>query len=443
MKTMKNISMIIVFIVSVLNFQLSVGAECPPCDYSKALLGITPENSRFLWYFHFFNVFDSVDVEATYGEFQIVRNNEMRKVNFKIDQFFESNNWRILGQEEVGEDRILSGVARTEPFVYDSASKLQFFRLLTAGISCSATPPIDTNANKIQDAPFWVGYVGVVLDTSEWVVQLMDKETERVLASLDSVGISTNYNSPYANVYGTNPRITKVEVDLPDEFAGREVYLRISTRRYGPTPLGMWVYVTPSKFSLSTFYDYNNGECIIPWAKCAFDYTDFEVYYLGKLIEYLDSLVASQNRPLRFEDLPSDRRWLGVHSHLLDSLYSRYFDKFFINDTNYVWIERGSGQNYRKCENLNKFSGLNEVGKLDVFYNEISKCILLKSTHNISNCKVKIYNLSGRKIWESKNYDIVKGENTICLPKIAPQVLVLQIQKDDYSTLLVTKIPAY
>ncbi len=443
MKSMKNISLIVFFIVFILNFQQSVRADCPPCDYSKALLGISPENSKFLWYFHFYNVFDSVVINATYGEFQIVRNNEKRKVNLKIDQIFAGNNWRILGQEEVGEDRILSGLARTEPIVYDSASKLQFFRLLTAGISCSSNPAIDTNANYVQDASFWVGYVGVVLDTSEWVVQLMDGETGRVLASLDSVGISTNYNSPYANVYGTNPKITKVEVDLPYEFAGREVYLRISTRRFGPTPLGMWLDATPSKFSYSTFYDYNNGECIIPWVTCRFDYADFEVYYFGKLIEYLDSLITSQNRPLRFEDLPSDRSWLAEHSFLFDSLYSRYFDKFFINDSNYVWIERGNGQNYRKSESPNDFLGIGTIGKLDVFYNEISKCILLKSTHTFSGCKVKIYNISGKKIWESKNYDIMKGENMICLPKIAPQVLVLQIQKDDYSTLLVTKIPAY
>ncbi|MGC8956218.1 MAG: hypothetical protein ACP5LT_00140 [Candidatus Kapaibacteriota bacterium] len=444
MKTFKFFSALFIFIFAFYLFHSKVFAECQPCDYSKALLGINPQNSKFLWYFHFLNVFDSVTVETTYGEFQIVRDGDREKINLLIAPVFETNQWRVLGQDPSGEDTILTNLARTEPFVYQANSKLLFFRLLLAGISCSSNPPIEPNKNWGKDAAFWVGYPQVILDTSEWVVQLVDKQTGNVLTVLDSVGISTNYNTPIANVYGTSPKVANREVDLPDEFAGREVYLRISTRRFGPTPLGMWLYAEPSKFSLSSFYEYNTGECIIPWLNCDFNYKDFEVYFFGKLIEYLDGLVESRNRPISFEDLPSDNIWLAENKHLSDSLFSRYFDKFFLNDSNFVWIERSVGENYRKFENQEGIiKPKEEEGRISVFYDKNSKCIILNSTHKLSDCWVKVYNLIGRKIWESQHFDIFEGENRICLSQVGSQIVILQVQNSSNLNLLLTKVPLY
>ncbi|MGB9913287.1 MAG: hypothetical protein ACPLRO_07970, partial [Candidatus Kapaibacteriota bacterium] len=155
-------------------------------------------------------------------------------------------------------------------------------------------------------------------------------------------------------------------------------------------------------------------------------------------------LVESRNRPISFEDLPSDNIWLAENKHLSDSLFSRYFDKFFLNDSNFVWIERSVGENYRKFENQEGIiKPKEEEGRISVFYDKNRKCIILNSTHKLSDCWVKVYNLIGRKIWESQHFDIFEGENRICLSQVGSQIVILQVQNSSNLNLLLTKVPLY
>ncbi|MCX7880338.1 MAG: T9SS type A sorting domain-containing protein [Ignavibacteria bacterium] len=437
MKAFKNYFLVSLFFVFTSN-QISY-AECPPCNYSQALLSIGKENSKFLWYFTFYNIFDSVFVKATFGEFYVENNGQLEKVYLNIEPMFATSDWKIIGQEPTGEDTILTRLTKTKPFIFQPNSKLMFYRQLTAGISCTSNPPKETNANYGENTPFWVGFPNVILDTSEWVLQLVDAQNNQVLFVLDSVGISTNHSSIFANVYGTNPKRIMQERSLPNEFAGREVYLRISTRRFGPTPLGMWLYAYPSKFSLSTFYEHNESSCIIPWFKCNFDYQIFETLYFNKLLEFLDSLAISENRSIRFDDLPPHNYW--VNRQLFDSLYSRYFDKLYIEDSFYVWMERDDAQSFRKTPSENIINANNE--NFQVFYEPKTKSINLIATKSIENCNINIYNLLGKKILNFKNFDIHQGSNTISFPNGQRQMVILQITDSDQKNLFVSKILVY
>lgn len=404
----------------IFSYPLELSSECPECNYSEALLGITPENSAFLWYFTYYNIFDSVSVECQIGEFSYEHNGVKNKIIPRIDPIFSTSFWRILGQNQPGEDTILTQLVRTENFIYSQNSKINFYRALSVGISCgSVFPPIDTNAYYGDDRKFWVGNLGSILDTSEWVIQLMDAATNQVLWTIDSVGIGTNYDSPVAKLYGTNPKKMNHSRDLPNEFAGDTVYIRVSARRYGPTPYGMWLYATPSKFSLSSFYEYVENDCLIPFFKCNFDYQNFERYYFGKLVEYLDSLVESRGQPLKFSDLPSNTTW--INRGLSDSLYSRYFDKIPLNDSTFYWVERSNElPRVGVLEKLEKNSVLksktNESLSLSYIYDAKSNSLILQSNKKYENCTIRAYNLLGEKIWEFSAFSIIEGLNRLNLP---------------------------
>jgi hypothetical protein len=408
-------------------------SECPECNYSRALLDITPENSRFLWYFTFYNIFDSASVECTIGEFYVENNGIKTKCFPYLEPSLRLCNWKILGQSAPGEDTILTQVAKTLNFTYRPNSRVIFFRELVVGIPCGLNPPPrDTNRYYGDDANFWVAFPGVILDTSEWVIQLVDANTNEVLWTIDSVGIATNYDSPIARYYGTNPiRMNQIR-DLPNEFAGDTVYIRISTRRYGPTPFGMWLYLSPISYSLSTFREYGK-DCYFPGHACNFDYDDFERnYYFPRLIEYLDSVVAARGGPLKFEDLPGKQFWAS--GDLLDSLYTRYFNKWYINDTMYFWVERGDSIAPRigiwpSREGPTKTLTSPDGTKITYFYDAETKTFVFRSNARLENCRIKVFNLLGNLLWESQSFQISEGINKVVFPSsIIPNgVAIIQI----------------
>lgn len=143
------------FLLLLFHYSQKLVGECPECNYSEALLGINDENSAFLWYFTFYNIFDTVSVECTIGEFYYENNGVKHKIFPRIDPSFVICNWRILGQNGPGEDTILTQLVRTKNFIYQPNSNIIFYRDLMVGVSCgSDIPRMDTNANYGDDAPF-------------------------------------------------------------------------------------------------------------------------------------------------------------------------------------------------------------------------------------------------------------------------------------------------
>lgn len=221
------------------------------------------------------------------------------------------------------------------------------------------------------------------------------------------------------------------------------MYIRVSTRRYGPTPFGMWLYLYPMKFSLSTFYEYGASDCSIPFFKCNFDYQNFERYYYYRLVEYLDSIVAARSQPLSFEDLPSDRLWINHNVH--DSLYSRYFDKLYVNDTAYVWVERGGSPrvgDWHKSQNnsisTKTFDGLS----ITYFYDAETKSLLFRSNKKYQNCIAKVYNILGELLWEYFPLNISDGINKVSFPSsiINNSVAIVQITDSKGNSIVSMKV---
>ncbi len=174
----------------------------------------------------------------------------------------------------------------------------------------------------------------------------------------------------------------------------------------------MWLYATPSKFSLSSFYEYVENDCLIPFFKCNFDYQNFERYYFGKLVEYLDSLVESRGQPLKFSDLPSNTTW--INRGLSDSLYSRYFDKIQLNDSTFYWVERSN--ELPRVGVLERPAKTYESLFFSYYYDATNNSLVLRSNKKYENCTIRMYNLLGEKICEFNSFTISAGVNRLNLP---------------------------
>lgn len=436
--------------------------NCPDCDFSNSIISINPENDRYLTYLEYQNVFDSADVRCSIGEFRIIDSSGTIKRLFwkfdttKLDTSYansykrRSGIYSLLGQTQLGEDQILSSVAKTESFVYASHSTLKFFRALSLGVPCGVVQrEPDTNLLSCDDLPFWLGVDNAILDTSEWVIQLISETTGSVLAVLDSVGFMPNDTNDLGIPYGTNPTRMNQTRQLPDEYAGERVYIRVSVRRYGPTPYGMFFNIGTSRINMSSFREYGiccNGE---PDYSCNFDIRKFDYYYYQKVIEYLDSIVAVNNRPPKTWELPPlffiDR----------DSSYpAKILDRYFERDPSGGWLvwdyndSQPSGKKpvYEREvpweSQESRTAGLS--GSIFVSKNgkELILTLKLNSNYHISNSVIEIFDFRGNRVISSKAHSIAKGysEITLRLPDdFITKGTYLLVVKDTYGILFSDK----
>ncbi|MGC8957961.1 MAG: hypothetical protein ACP5LT_09100 [Candidatus Kapaibacteriota bacterium] len=175
-----------------------------------------------------------------------------------------------------------------------------------------------------------------ILDTSEWVVQLVRASDNQVLWTIDSVGFLPNNNCPYAIAYGIQPyRINHIR-NLPDEFSGIDVYIRISIRRWGPTTFGMLLAPVVARANLSAFQEYAECDSIyrVLGYKCKFDWKRFNHFYYEKVVEYLDSIVAAKNRQPLLEELPPNLYFMFSDSNYTAKIFNRYYQ---YDTTHHIW----------------------------------------------------------------------------------------------------------
>ncbi|MCX7879196.1 MAG: hypothetical protein N2517_00860 [Ignavibacteria bacterium] len=406
---------------------------CPDCDTSKFILAIYPENLPYLVYGNFMNVFDTCNVSMKIGEFRIKDSfGTSSRLFLEIDSNLlslehpnvflgEGGQGYLLGVSQRGEDSILSSVLKTNVFKYSANSKLLFFRQLRAGIKCLEEPEQqDTTLHRCPDIPpLFLLNKYCIHDTSEWVVQLIDASNHHLLAVLDSVGFLPNGECPYGIAYGTNPYRMNQERSLPNEFANKDVYIKISVRRFGPTLYGMLFNIIVSRLNFSSIYEYNEL-CDFLQYSCKFDLKWFDNFYFNKVISYLDSIVSVNNRPPYQDELPL---WyfFDIDSNYTTRIYNRYYP-FDSSVGGWVIPPRMDQINIGKA-NFNDFNTntkskiiLSEV-KSRLINNHINlelhfkfKPSLPSSEFKLQKPKVEIYNLTGQIVY-SANF-----EDTIILP---------------------------
>ncbi len=328
----------------------STTAECPDCNYNDFILSIGKENERYLVYAGYFNFFDTCDISCSIGEFRWVDSNGVvNRIYLNLNPEICNRNkpWvvklfgneYVLGSSEPGEDSLLTNAVRSEVFRYKPNSKIYFFRELRAARSCEGISPEDTTVFSCPDIPlfFHIDFLNCILDTSEWVIQLVRAEDHQILTTIDSVGFLPNGNCPYAIAYGNEPYRMNHIRDLPDEFANLDVYIRISARRWGPTPFGLLFGIIISRANFSAFEEYMECEGTngILGRKCNFEWSRFNRFYYEKVIEYLDSIVAVNNRPPYYSELPRNRYFLFSDTDYNALILNRYYS---YDSANKLWI---------------------------------------------------------------------------------------------------------
>ncbi|MFW6222400.1 MAG: hypothetical protein ACOC3T_02185 [Bacteroidota bacterium] len=277
----------------ILLFVLLLAAYLPvkaDCDTLHTRYAVSPEDQKYLTYLHYNNTFDSASTTYKIGEIRTISGNDTAYHNI---HYYYFDYQMLVGIPDQGVDTLLQQFGHTEDLTYSDGAKLKFYRLLNCDQLCGEEfDPEGDDIGGTGDwrADYWRVGRGTVLDRTEWVLQMVDAQTDSVLAVLDSVGVAPNPNSALAQRYGTDPDYANHEADLPEQYENRRIYLRISPRRYGPTPYGMDMNFITIPASLSTYYEISpNGfkkttsQCDSLLREKFFDY----------LIDYCDSMFVN------------------------------------------------------------------------------------------------------------------------------------------------------
>jgi len=94
------------------------------CDINNTVFAITDNDWKYLHYFKFINQFDTIGVNYTAGEFQIV--NGINKTRLYINNLNPNTNYFLEGDSIQGEDSVLLTKSRTNSFMYQQGSQISF-----------------------------------------------------------------------------------------------------------------------------------------------------------------------------------------------------------------------------------------------------------------------------------------------------------------------------
>lgn len=239
------------------------------------------ENKDYLCYYDFANIFDSSAVTYTFGEVAITNGSNRSRIflapTVPLGQKIHASNIQ-------GENKDLRTVARTENFTLQGSGTLTWFGRVTSFRSpCNEDYPDGGSPDKPTEA--WA-----LLDQTEFVTELVRVSDNTRIAVLDSVGVMppAPTGTPVDTRYGTHPQNVNKSYTIPASLDNVQVYIRISPRRYGPTPLGMQLEKITNWVNFSAYYD-STGTAFIP----AVAYEALGKVYYQEFFAYCDSVKAA------------------------------------------------------------------------------------------------------------------------------------------------------
>lgn len=233
---------------------LSVHAQVKP-QFDTSLFA-----KRYLWYLQLENAFDSCRLMYTFGEIEVLDSTQsLHHLPFLSVRRDEIIPRCIYGNDETGIDEILQSRCTSHPFIAPPKGFIRFFRMTEGIIPCWVYGEVRDTLIRLPapintiERGFKVPQ-GCILDTTEFIVELIQLADDQVLAVLDSIGVLPNPTTPYPTRYGTEPLLRTVTRPLPASSWGKAVYLRIKPRRHGPTPLGLALRKYSAGWCLSLLY---------------------------------------------------------------------------------------------------------------------------------------------------------------------------------------------
>lgn len=291
---------------------------------SNTFFGVRPENHRFLRYNYIENEFDSSVVLLICGEFTVTHSSTTQRVNL---EYLPSSVIKT-GSSTAGIDTQLAAFARTESFIAPASSMdISFYREMSvSALPCDSWVGSGSSGGG-GGSPYdryWGIGTGKVPEQTEFVLQLVRTSDDVVLAVIDSVGVTANSTTAVVPYYGTNPNDlspTKT-ISISPSDVGKNVYIRISPRRYGSTPLGMRMRQISSWFNWSAAFQRNTsgGFFLIPSSQK----DSSNQLYFDEVIAYCDSVKTATGQ------LPENIGGIVLLTSEQDSIFR---DKYFIKKT--------------------------------------------------------------------------------------------------------------
>lgn len=224
---------------------------------------LTKEVARHNVNVELINDFDSSAVKYHYGEIRVDVPNDTQFVFIQMtrNEYFDMlrDNYQVArGTAIPGPDRELGRLTRSQPFIYPKDAELVFFRRMFCETWVRYIQPTAFERRPVRT---WLDRWSVakpndVLDTTEFVLELVDESTDERIIILDSVGIMSVRDQAVLERYGTFPDQCVRRVRLPESHAGRRVYVRPLPYRWGKSPLGLAMRKFVSDVnSAALFYD--------------------------------------------------------------------------------------------------------------------------------------------------------------------------------------------
>jgi|GEM_PF-2147386 hypothetical protein len=426
--------------------------------------------ARWLWYIRIQNAFDSCAIEYEFGEVAVFDSSTVKLVYIRVPYrevgYGGSQTYPKRGIRAVGIDTVLEKECTTQPFVVPVHGKIRFYRNLSAVLYCDTTIrmphggepyPLTRPINTVDRR--WTLYPGWNPDQSEFVIQAVRESDGRILWTLDSIGVLPNPDSDKPVRYGTEPDRRVCEREFPPAVWGEKVYLRISPRRYGPAPLGM--YMTKGVAWIARSLQYPNSDtlaiqpAIIDSAYMAGLWEEWN----RAIFEYADSLGRCTGCVLfvpMFVDYAGDTL---RQQQLLDSLrqmidrkgYIRYStrDPYNLTDTTFqrcLAEERQRDERY--WSTFDDYDGETQLlarsysNSIPPFFERLSSSLsngeqlqvvtpilregeplLVAARADMEQVVLDIYDIGGRWI-QGRRTTIRKGTNEIPLPLVAGGYLI-------------------
>ncbi len=364
---------------------------------NKPIFQNTPENIDFLRYFFISNLYDSAKVIYKFGEVKLISgdNTELINLTHSLDTVEGKSRF---GTSEQGVSYDLQSLARTENFQLPNTgfSKITFFR------------DINESGNPGKPNKYCHGYGDGkwdIADTTEFVLQLVNANYDVVMAVLDSV-VSMPNSDPHADsLFGTNPNFVFQDWIVPTFLFDSTVYLRVSPRRYGHSPLGLIIKENDFWVNYGSLMDQNGASLGME------NYDTIDSLCWIELKIYLDSVfLATGELPIYNYHVPY------AHFNEYKQLYISDYDIRVINDDT-IYYKRRYYSNFCN-ENKITSNGIDDMPyeenlriekislERDTLFVEINSTLMTRA-------KIKLHSNNNKEFVEVWKGAIIIGENKI------------------------------
>lgn len=268
--------------------------------------GISKENARHLWYASFINDFGIGYVEWQYGELSVTHAGSSMPVYLELtpqEWRSEGTSSRRTGSPLPGPDREIGRLGRSRSFRYAPGSTLDFYRLWHAVNTSLESQRPDQEHIRGQRSwadVRWTVSQGMIQDTMEVALYLVEARTGARLALLDSVGVLGSSRDVIARRYGSEPDVAIHHRPLPDMFAGKDVAIEPVPYRNGPTPFGLLFMKRFNTFNMSALFEEERHEQFpgpLPrWEDHSFS-QKIDSAYLHDLVEHYGQAFETDSCP--------------------------------------------------------------------------------------------------------------------------------------------------